>query len=150
MLCIFIPVPPFNCFLYLSCYPACTDALPIYHPKNELHRYLHLIIPPITVLDCMSTWTRVHSLRPPPPISMITAFTLLTFYPGSCWPLQPCTVRPFLMPHPRYGRPHFTALGMIQAPLSTPCDFALLGSVLLPQLLEPLSPPSDLDLQPSS
>ena len=148
MLRLFIPVPPFNCFLYFPRHPLCPDSLPILHPKTDMHRSLHPIIPLLPVLDRLSTWTRVHYRRPPPPVSEIAALPPSTCSPGLCWPLEPHAARLFLPPCPTSGRPPFAALGKIQAPLSTPVVLPFLVSVLLPPFLEPLLPPVGLDLRP--
>ena len=71
------------------------------------------IIPPLTVLDCLSPWKRVHSRRPPPPVSEITVLPPLTGSPGPCRPLQPRAVIPFLLPLSPSGHLPFVALDMV-------------------------------------
>ena len=120
MLPLFIPVPLLNVFLVLPRHPPFPDSLPIHHPMTELHRYFHPILPPLLVLDRLSTRTRLNYRRPPTPVSALVALPPLTCSPSPCWPLQPHTASPFLPRRSLSGRPPFANLGVIQAPLSTP------------------------------
>ena len=90
------------------------------HPKTDLHRSLNPILPPLPVLYRLSTWTKAHYSRPPPPVSALAALPSLTCSPSPCRPMHPRAAIPFLPPRPPSGRPPFAALGVIQAPLSTP------------------------------
>ena len=128
-------------------HPPCNESLPICHPLNDLHRSLHPIIPPLTVLDRLSTWKIVHSQRPTLLVPVLAVLPSSTCSPGPCRLLQPRTVRPFLMPLPLSGRPPFSALDVASIPVN-PCGLALIGYTLSPQLLETLLPPAGLDLRP--
>ena len=147
MLRLYIPVPPFKYFLYHPCHTPCPKSLPIFHPLTELPRYFHPIIPPLPVLDLLSTWTSIHSRRLTMPVPVIAVLPPSTCYPCPCRPLHPRTAIPFLTPLPLSGCPPITALDVASVPVN-PCGFALLGYFLPPPFLEPLLPPGGLDLQP--
>ena len=131
-----------NCFLDHPCHPPCPNFLPICHPLIELHRSLHPILPPFLVLDRLSTCTNVHSCRPPLPFPTLAVLPPSTCSPGPCRPLQPHATSPFRPILSPSGRPHFASVPV------NPCGLALIGSFCPPPLLEPLFPPSGLDLRP--
>ena len=109
---------------------------------------LHTILPPLPVLDCLSTWTRLHYRRPPLPVSALAVLPPSTCSPGPCRPLQPRVASPFLPPLPTSGCLPFAALDVESSTTVNPCGFALLGSVLLPTFPEPPPPPASLGLRP--
>ena len=102
-----------NCFMDLPCHPSFPYSLPIRHPKTELHRSFHPILPPLPVFDRLSTCTRVLSRRTPPPVSVIAVLPPSTCYPGPCWPLQRSAVSPFLPPLTPSDIPPFAALDAV-------------------------------------
>ena len=142
--------PPhhFNCFMDLSLSPS-VSLLPNHPPPLDLDSplFFHLLLPPLPVLDFLSTWTSVHSHRPPLPVPSLAVLPPLTYYPGSCRPLRPRAVSLFLIPLPLSSRPLFAALNISSIPVD-PCGCYLLGSVLLHPVLEPLLSPAGLDLHP--
>ena len=136
----------FRCFLYHPCHLPWPDSLPICPPLTELHRSLHPIISPLTVLDRLSTWTSAHSWSPPLPIPPFTVLPYSTFL-GSLLTPASLQCEPVSAATPPFCRPPFSALGVSSVPVN-PCDFSLLGSVLPPPSLKPLSPLVALDLWP--
>ena len=119
--------------------PPCPNSPTIVHPLTDLQRSLKLIIPPIKVLDRLSTWKIFHPLRTPPPVLALTFLPTTTYPPVPCRTLQPCTVILFLLPRPPSGRPHFSALNVANVHVN-PCRFTILVFVLPPSLLKPLIP----------
>ena len=86
------------CFLVLPCHPPSPESLPICHPKTELHGYFATTFPPLWVLDCLTTWTRVHSRRPLPSVSEFVALLPPNCPSVPCRPLHPRSTSPFLPP----------------------------------------------------
>ena len=62
------PHPNISIFLDHPRHSPFTNSLPICHPLTYLNHSLQQILPPVPVLDRLSTCTSIHSLRPPLPV----------------------------------------------------------------------------------
>ena len=109
---------------------------------------MHPIIPPLTVLDCLSTCKSIHPRCPPITVPSLTVLPSSTCSPDPWWPLQPCSASPFQPPLSSSSRPPFSALDVASV-TDNPCGFAFLGSILPMPFLKTLLPPAGLSLCPS-
>ena len=118
----------------ISLHPLCPYAPPIWHILTELHRSFAPYSPPsLPVLDFMSTWINVHSLRIPPPIYDLYALPPLTCSPVSLSvPESPCHLPVYAASPPIHLIP-FRCPKLCHVPVY-PCSVSLLGFILPPQL----------------
>ena len=121
-------------------------------PGSATSRLIHTALyapdypPSFPVLDCLSTWTDVHSRRPPPPLSTLAIFSPSTCYPGPSQSLHPRSACRFcrLLPSPLVPL-SVPSTSLIS--LSTPVGAPFLVPPVLRHFLEPLPSPAVLDLQ---